>query len=712
MSDSTSYQQFYFPPSSSSVCDPLSFPSAQQSKNDNDSQSYRHTGSDNGSQIPTSTIDVNIDYQDSYPYPHPYQVQYPYNPTSSTFEFQQTTQPESPPCSFDYSQHTSSSPISASFSVPSKYYQSYPIAQDTKSNTVPSSSPTQYLPQVGVANYPSQPVTDIGVDTFPPSSAQPLTVSKEGQMMERGYAWPMPIALEGKMQDMHLENQSGGGMWHSAETGPSVVNVANEKKSLETLDTSTYPSSSSSSYISPSIPTWGTETSSYQVSTTPPTQPTTPRQAFISKPSWQSYTSPINHGYRPQLYPPDEPKNRYSSSSPTFPSHKPPTSIPLTTSFSLPTPVPSTPTFVVRPSLDMLTTKVAKPKRRLPTPPRISGWVPPEQRPLPSSDMGEEGRPRMLPVVTPQYFSPTHPHSAQNTSSTSTMMTPSVPRSMFTKVSVSECDTCLPQVQTQSQDAFAFAMSNPPDSSITNLTLPSSTHLMAMAEPLSINPLSPSQPQPTPSRAVLCKRDLLTRQPFDSFGSSSGSSRPRTESDAIGQRGRPRSKAGTAKRPSTGGSTLGIGTSRRWRIEQKLASSVGMRRFMCPDCDEPFTRRNDLERHQRSKHTGETPFVCPGCEKGFSRKDKLDQHIEKVPACKAIAPPREERVRRRNNNKVELIPNPQSFPHSHPYPHPHTNSTSSSSSHRYDIRLYNANIDDNDYHPMSVATQPNQSYYE
>ncbi|OCF62104.1 hypothetical protein L486_01770 [Kwoniella mangroviensis CBS 10435] len=644
MSDSTSYQQFYLPPPSSSSHDPLSFSSSQQSKTNNDSQSCSHPGigTNNGAQIPTNTINLNIEYQDSYPYPYPYQVQYPYNPTSSSFEYQQTIQPQSPPSSFDYSQQTSSSPISASFPVPSEYYQSYPNAQATILNTVPSSSPTQYLPQVGVANFPSQPVSDIGVNTFPSTSAQPLTITKEGQIMDRGYNWPTPIALEGKMQDMQLENQSGGGMWHSTETGPSVVNVANETNLFETINTSTCPSSSSSSYLSPSIPTWETDTSTYKVSTTSTTQPTTPGQAFTPRPSWQSYTSPANYGYRPHPYPPDQQHYRVSSSSPTSPSHKLPTSIPFTTSFSLPTPAPSTPAFVVRPSLEMLTTKVARPKRRLPTPPRISGWVPPEQRPLPSSDMGEEGRPRMLPVVTPEYFSSNHPHPTPNPSSSSTtMMIPSVPRSMFTKVSISECDTCLPQVQSQNQDTFAFAMSNPPDTSITNLTMPTSSHVRAIADPTSTDPLPSSQTQPTLSIAVLSKRDLLTRQPFDPSGSGSGPSRPRTEPYAVRQRGRPRSKAGTAKRPSTGGSTLGMGISRRWRIEQKLASSVGMRRFMCPDCDEPFTRRNDLERHQRSKHTGETPFICPGCEKGFSRKDKLDQHIEKVPACKAIAPPRE-----------------------------------------------------------------------
>ncbi|WVW87049.1 hypothetical protein I302_109106 [Kwoniella bestiolae CBS 10118] len=679
----SSYDSFYFPPSSSSFpFDPTAF------------YQDHHPGYPQPDVLgpppssQTDTINLNLDYQDSYPY------QYPYNPSiSSSFDTQQI-----PPPTISSYTLPSSSPIS---SVPgTEIYQPYPPYLPETSSSIPPSSPTEgSLPEV--ANFPSQQSFE---STISSTTEYPLMVIREGQTMERGYTWPIAggSSLEGKMQDMHLHD-GGNGMWHvpcEMERGQSEV--ANQPqphlqisydsgKSCEMLNSITnfYPESSSSSLApsfrppapqygeNPNPHLWDTSSTS-RVYTTPPTQPTTPRQTFTSAPTWQSYSyhSPTTHEYQPPPILLLGHQHRYTSSSPTLQGYKPVTSTPLTTSFSLPTPIPSTPTFVVRPSLDMLTSRVVRPKRRLPTPPRITGWIPPEQRPLPFSDVvGEQGRPRLIPSGIPRLSTiPTmqeknlasipQPNTALSTVRSAVPFGPDEK-----EVSKFQFDTCLPQTQhsnpvldlnrqpTQQHDTFAFAMSYPsgPDHSV-----PTSSRVSTSMGHQSTNVSNDSMIfSSTSSRSL--KKDLLTRVPYllspsDPLGPSDPW-RPGSEPIHKSRRRRPRLKSGN-RRPST--SVMGMGIARRLRIEQKLANYTG-RKFICGECDEPFTRRNDLERHARSKHTGETPFICPGCEKGFSRKDKLDQHIEKVPECKAIAPPREERVRRRNVNRVEPEPNYQYY---------------------------------------------------
>lgn len=56
--------------------------------------------------------------------------------------------------------------------------------------------------------------------------------------------------------------------------------------------------------------------------------------------------------------------------------------------------------------------------------------------------------------------------------------------------------------------------------------------------------------------------------------------------------------------------------------------------FECFACSERFTRKADLSRHQRSKHSESKVLMCtqPGCKrsKGFARGDHLTQHMRKV----------------------------------------------------------------------------------
>ncbi|ORX97274.1 hypothetical protein K493DRAFT_157924, partial [Basidiobolus meristosporus CBS 931.73] len=47
--------------------------------------------------------------------------------------------------------------------------------------------------------------------------------------------------------------------------------------------------------------------------------------------------------------------------------------------------------------------------------------------------------------------------------------------------------------------------------------------------------------------------------------------------------------------------------------------------FPCEHCQRVFTRKYDLERHQRL-HTGYKPYKCVHCHKGFTRVDARQRH--------------------------------------------------------------------------------------
>ena len=51
----------------------------------------------------------------------------------------------------------------------------------------------------------------------------------------------------------------------------------------------------------------------------------------------------------------------------------------------------------------------------------------------------------------------------------------------------------------------------------------------------------------------------------------------------------------------------------------------GEKKFCCDQYSEPFTRKDDLKRHQKL-HQRVVTHACDNCRKEFYRRDKLVEH--------------------------------------------------------------------------------------
>ena len=65
----------------------------------------------------------------------------------------------------------------------------------------------------------------------------------------------------------------------------------------------------------------------------------------------------------------------------------------------------------------------------------------------------------------------------------------------------------------------------------------------------------------------------------------------------------------------------------RYHIRTK---HTGEKLHKCPECDEAFVQKCDLNTHLMKVHTGERPFPCSECDKVFVIKISLDYHMKKV----------------------------------------------------------------------------------
>ncbi|WVQ77533.1 hypothetical protein IAR50_007219 [Cryptococcus sp. DSM 104548] len=140
---------------------------------------------------------------------------------------------------------------------------------------------------------------------------------------------------------------------------------------------------------------------------------------------------------------------------------------------------------------------------------------------------------------------------------------------------------------------------------------------------------------------------LLTREPYSSPAA-------REELDDVFPR-RASSSAGSGE----GGRASSGRRAKRAKKAKASQAFKKIKKFLCTECNEGFTRKNDVDRHMQCKHSSELPWACPSCSRRFGRKDKMELHIEKDATCKQRAPPKEDRaIRRRRSsvNKENAIP--------------------------------------------------------
>ncbi|KAF9926667.1 hypothetical protein FBU30_003780 [Linnemannia zychae] len=80
--------------------------------------------------------------------------------------------------------------------------------------------------------------------------------------------------------------------------------------------------------------------------------------------------------------------------------------------------------------------------------------------------------------------------------------------------------------------------------------------------------------------------------------------------------------------------------SRPFNLRSHRATHAGVKPFLCTHEDEKnevcgwsFARRHDLERHVRSRHSGEKLYKCKTCPIQCGRSDAFKRHLQRHPAC-------------------------------------------------------------------------------
>jgi uncharacterized C2H2 Zn-finger protein len=63
---------------------------------------------------------------------------------------------------------------------------------------------------------------------------------------------------------------------------------------------------------------------------------------------------------------------------------------------------------------------------------------------------------------------------------------------------------------------------------------------------------------------------------------------------------------------------------------QPRDSSNQHKRFKCEECDMPFTKSGDRNRHVRTVHRNERRFKCEECAASFGQKNNLERHVTAV----------------------------------------------------------------------------------
>lgn len=88
-----------------------------------------------------------------------------------------------------------------------------------------------------------------------------------------------------------------------------------------------------------------------------------------------------------------------------------------------------------------------------------------------------------------------------------------------------------------------------------------------------------------------------------------------------------------------------IGYTRKRNLDDHTRSHHTSERFLCSQCDRPFTRLGDLITHTKRVHLGEKPFAClpdldssHGCNRVFASKHSLNRHRQPFKDCKVPGP--------------------------------------------------------------------------
>jgi DNA-directed RNA polymerase subunit RPC12/RpoP len=64
--------------------------------------------------------------------------------------------------------------------------------------------------------------------------------------------------------------------------------------------------------------------------------------------------------------------------------------------------------------------------------------------------------------------------------------------------------------------------------------------------------------------------------------------------------------------------------------ESQSDSDLAEKKYICPECNRSFQRKDKLTRHVQCVHEKLKPHACTLCEQIFSRKDKLKRHFSSI----------------------------------------------------------------------------------
>ena len=97
--------------------------------------------------------------------------------------------------------------------------------------------------------------------------------------------------------------------------------------------------------------------------------------------------------------------------------------------------------------------------------------------------------------------------------------------------------------------------------------------------------------------------------------------------------------------------------SRREGLKRhEITAHTDIRNFKCVECPQTFARKDKLKRHVETVHMTEKRFECETCGKGFNRKDKLQKHLHSDKAHVGAAHPMKPNTLNKATQEPPLTP--------------------------------------------------------